>query len=111
MNRTRTAQDMVGTLTVLGATILVSLGLVFGVPCDVGFAADQKPPKKSTKSSGKGLDDLKASDVDVKASEGDTATAIRGKPGHVEGDGKGKENAGTDSEESEEETVNPVPKK
>lgn len=111
MNRNRIAQDAVGTLTVLGIAILVSLGLVFSVPGDVGFAADQKPPKKSSKSSGKGLDDLKTSDVDVKASEGDTAMAIRGKPGHAEGDRKGKENGATDSEESGKESVTPGPKK
>lgn len=96
MNRNPIAQDVVGTLTVLGVAILVSLGLVFSVPGDVGFAADQKPPKKSTKSSGKGLGDVKTSDVEVKASEGDTATAIRGKPGHAaderqRGDGKALE--------------------
>jgi hypothetical protein len=94
MNRNRIAQDVVGTLTMLGVVILVSIGLVFSFPGNVGFAADQKPPKKSTKSSGKGLEDLKA--PDVTASEGDTATAIRGKPGHSaderqRGDGKASE--------------------
>ncbi|MFZ5877657.1 MAG: hypothetical protein ACOYXU_14820 [Nitrospirota bacterium] len=102
---------MVGTLTALGVAMVVSLGLVFSLPADVGFAADKKPPKKSTKSSGKGLDDLKTPDVEVKASEGDTATAIRGKPGHTEGDEKGKENTATDSEAAGEEAGNSVPKK
>ena len=110
MNKNGTIQGRFKSLFLFPA-LLVSLGLVLSVPGNVGFAADQNPPKKSSKSSGKGLDDLKASDVDVKASEGDTATAIRGKPGHAEGDGKGKEDAETDSEESEKETVNPVPKK
>jgi hypothetical protein len=105
------AQNVVGTLTGLGIAMVMSLGLVCSFSGDVGFAADQKPPKKSTKSSGKGLDDLKTTDVEVKASEGDTATAIRGKPGHPEGDGRGEGNAAIDSEESEKETVNPVPKK
>lgn len=105
------AQEWMDTLMVFGAVIVMSWGLVLSVSGDVGFAADQKPPKKSTKSSGKGLDDLKASDVDVKASEGDTAMAIRGKPSHGEGDKRGREGTSTDSEDSEKEAVNPVPER
>lgn len=105
------AQEWMGIVMAFGAVIVMSWGLGLGGPGNVSFAADKKPQKKSTKSGGKGLDDVKTSDVEVKASEGDTATAIRGKLGHADGDEKGRDGTATDSEESEKETGNPVPKK
>jgi hypothetical protein len=50
-------------------------------------------------------------DVEVKAAEGDTAIAIRGKPGAAERDGEGKDDPSTEFEEAGTEPVNPEPKK
>lgn len=85
MNTTMREGSLMWRCVLPVVVLAMSLAFVLNAAGEFAVAADQKPPKKSQKSSGKGLDNVKTSDVEVKASEGDTATAIRGKPGHSDG--------------------------